>query len=291
MPRWPARRRKRRSRLLWIVPLLAATGVAAWWLLTQPLPVSIGFAPIAPAEPLTPDLYGAPSRRVPLGGDVTARLVDRADSGAPVVLILTDGGEAPEPWAGVQALLERQRLASLVVAGGAPIEALRRATAVALDLARRRSQPLAVLVAGSAVDRIVELAADSPAADRSLAVLSPLPPPRRGTDALRGRLPGWLERRLGASSDTRLATWRGPVLIVRASEDHTLDAVGIAALRDGARRATVLAVDGPGYRRAAPHPEDDAWIEIAGFLRGMTNRAPEVVLPVPDSTADSTRAP
>lgn len=291
MARWPNRRRQRRSRLLRLVPLLALVGVAVWWLLTQPLPVSISFVPPAAVESLTPDLYGVPSRAIPLGGDATARLVDRADSGAPMVLIVTDAGEGAEPWAGVQALLERQRLASLVVSGREAPEAIRRAMTVAADLARGRSQPLGVVAAGSAVDRIAELAADSPVADRPLAVLSPLPPPRRGTDALRGRLPDWIERRLGPSDDQRLGAWRGPVLIVRASDDHALDAVGIGALRDGTRRARVLAIDGPGYRRAPAHPEDDAWIEIAGFLRGVTERAPEVVLPVPDSLADSTRQP
>lgn len=291
MARWqkPPRRRRRRSSGKWLLAaglLLAAGGI--WWLLRSQLTeVSISDAPstdsIAPV-PATPDFYGSRSIEVLLPGAVVARLVDRPDSSAPLALILTDPSDDPTHWAGVQSALEQFTVGSLVLSPAAGSRALDSAVALLGQLARRRSQPLALIAAAGALDAALALGAESSLADRSLVLLTPPPPQHPLLTRLAEHAPRWLRTRLLSQSDQRLAAWRGRVLVVRAEDDHALDAVAANALVAGSHGGEVLLVPGYGFRKGPLHPDQEGWRAISDFVRGVIRRREEITV-WPDSTA------
>src|SRR5262249_11618792 len=138
-----------------------------------------------PATIDAPGLYGITTATRDVGGGRTGILVDRADSAAPLVLLLVETATPPAAWAGVQALLEREGIASMVVrdaaaAGGAELVAA---------MARRRSQPWSAIAAGGALAALGAVDADV-----RVVVLDPSAPSGGGW---RARLPGFVARRFG----------------------------------------------------------------------------------------------
>ena len=205
-------------------------------------------------------------------------MVDRPDSTAPLALILTAPSDDAQRWAGVQSLLEQFGVGSLVVSPHAGDAAIRAAAERLLAAARHRSQPLAVIAVDGALDFAITLGGESSLADRSLVVLTPRPRLPSSLESLLSRSPAWLQRWLSSDSDSRLSTWRGRVLVVRALEDTRFDAVSANALAAGAHSARVLVVSGPGYRQAPAHPDHDSWREIADFIRGVSSIREEITV-------------
>ena len=287
MARWqksPNCKRRRRGffRLLAIVLVLSGLGVARqWWLRSQQLgqsatPASdLGRAD--PSQP-TPEFYGTRSALIPLDNGINARMVDRPDSTAPLALILTAPSDDAQRWAGVQSLLEQFGVGSLVVSPHAGDAAIRAAAERLLAAARHRSQPLAVIAVDEALDFAITLGGESSLADRSLVVLTPRPRLPSSLESLLSRAPAWLQRWLSSDSDSRLSTWRGRVLVVRAREDTRFDAVAANALAAGAHSARVLVVSGGGYRQAPAHPDHDSWREIADFIHGVPTLREEITV-------------
>ena len=232
---------------------------------------------------ITPEFYGTTSALVQISQGISARLVDRPDSAAPLALILTPSGDSPESWAGVQALLEQFGVGSLVVAASAGEPWARGAAELLLSLARRRAQPLAIIAAGEALPLALTLGGESSLADRSLVVLTPSPTVRSGFEALLSRTPHTIQRWFSQGSDSRLATWRGPTLIVRSRDDTRFDAVAANAMAKGAARARVLVVPGSRFGQGTPHPDQESWREIADFIRGVV-RSQEEITVEPDSS-------
>lgn len=252
-----------------------------WWLRSQQLENSVTTSQDSrrpdPFQP-TPEFYGTRSAIIPLGNGISARMVDRPDSAAPLVLILTAPSDEAQRWAGVQSLLEQFGVGSLVVSPHAGEAAIRAAADRLLGAARRRSQPLAVIAVDGALDLAVTLGGESSLADRSLVVLTPRPRLPSSLESLLSRAPAWLQRRLSSESDPRLSAWRGRVLVVRARDDTRFDAVAANALAAGAHGARVLVVGGGGYRQAPAHPDYDSWREIADFIRGVPTIREEITV-------------
>lgn len=249
---------------------------ASRWLLQVQQPAEIATSSsdsntLADPARSTPEFYGTPSRLIPIGGGISARLVDQPDSNAPVVLLLTPATDN-DGWGAVQSTLEQFGVASLVLSTGAGDGAMRSAADSVLAIARRRSQPVALLVVGEAFDAAVRLGGESSLADRPLVVLTP---PPRSHSGLIDRVPHWL----GERSDSRLSNWRGRVLIVRAEEETRFDAVAANALAAGTRNASVLVLPGSIPGRAPGHPDQASWRAIADFIRGVVQRPQEIVVP------------
>lgn len=243
----------------------------------------------------TPEFYGTPSARITIGPGITARLVDRPDSNLPIVLILPSPEDEVAAWAGVQSTLEQFGVASLVIS---PSAGAGKAVEWVAQTARRRSQPMALLSAGSAFSSALDLGSGSSLADRPLVVLSPPAPGHSPFDAVHAKLPNWLRKRLGARRDERLAGWRGRVLVVRARDEPRFDAVAANLLVAGAPRALVLVTAGAGFHRAPLHPDQESWRAIADFIRGVEFRRRELVVPTqlpsdstPPSPADTLPPP
>jgi len=290
--RWQkAPRRKRRlrgfPRLLSLILVLGGLGVAKWWWL-QRQPLTFGprtaaaNATEATSPLVTPEFYGTPSALVPIGQGVSARLVDRPDSTAPLALILASPDDLSESWAGVQSLLEQFGVGSLVVTANLEEPTVRAAADLLLERARKRSQPIAIVVAGGALPLALSLGTESSLGDRSLVVLAPPPGTRSTLDALLAHAPRWLQHRLNGVSDSRLAAWRGPTLIVRARDDTRFDAVAANAMAAGGQQARVLVVPGSGFGHPTLHPDQESWRAIADFVRGVI-RAREEITVEPDS--------
>lgn len=227
----------------------------------------------------TPEFYGTPSGLIELGPGTSTRLVDRPDSNIPIVLVLPAPDDEVATWAGVQSTLEQFGVASLVV----PVEAGAPALAHAVDwvqaAAQRRSQPVALLSAGTALEAATALGGGSSLADRPLVALSPPPLGQSPFQGLIARMPGWLRTRLSSRDDDRLAEWRGRVLVVRARDDARFDAVAANRLVAGARRGELLVMPGKHVQHAPLHPDQESWRAIADFIRGVTLRPQEVVVP------------
>ena len=278
-------------RLLSVVVVLGGIGLIIWWWL-QIQPLTFEPRQIAPSSAdassptITPEFYGVPSALVPVGEGFGVRLVDLPDSAAPLALILVPSGDPRENWAGVQALLEQFGVGSLIVGAELSEPAVRTAVELVQSKARRRSQPLAIVAVGCALPLALNLGAESSLADRSLVVLAPPLGARSTIDALLEYAPRWLQRRLHGGRDSRLAAWRGPVLIVRARDDSRFDAVAANAMAAGGQQAHVFVVPGSDFARAAPHPDQQSWRTIADFIRGVV-RAPEEITVEPDSSLPS----
>ncbi|MEP6591737.1 MAG: hypothetical protein ABJC19_11190 [Gemmatimonadota bacterium] len=255
-------------------------------------PLAAPIAGSATVTPSLPDFYGTHSSPVVLAGGVVVRLVDRADSNVPLALILTDPKDDPARWAGVQSSLEQFAVGSLAISAGAGTPALAEAATTLERLARRRSQPLAVIAAGGAIETALALAADSPLADRALVLLAPPAPQHPLLARLAEHAPGWLRRRLLDADDRRLSSWRGRVLVVRAHDDGTLDAVAANALVAGSHGGDVLVVPGDGFTRGPLHPDPEGWRAIADFVRGVVRKREEITVwpdSFPGESADSGR--
>lgn len=235
---------------------------------------------------MTPEYYGTPSALVQIGGEVSARLVDRPDSAAPLALILTPPGNRAEGWGGVQSLLEQLGVGSLVVGASDGEGAARDAARLLQEMARRRSQPLAIVAVGSTLPLALTLGSEASLADRSLVAIAPTPDVRSSLDQLISRAPRWVRRWVSGRRDERLAAWRGPTLIVRSHDDTRFDAVAANAMAAGAARAKVLVVPGSDFGRAAPHPDQESWRAIADFIRGVVRAQEEITLS-PDSLLPS----
>ncbi|MES2304896.1 MAG: hypothetical protein V4558_05290 [Gemmatimonadota bacterium] len=184
----------------------------------------------------------------------------------------------------MQSTLEQFGVGSLVVSATAGEAPVHRAAEFVVGAAKRRSQPVGFLAAGGAIDVALGLGAESPLADRPLALLSPPLPRRAALDGLLTRAPAWLRHGLSSSNDSRLSDWRGKVLVVRAKEERRFDAVAANALAAGSRRATALVVPGNGFEHAPLHPDQESWRAIADFFRGVVRKQQEIIVPQ-DTTA------
>lgn len=309
MARWqkaPRRKRRRRwlPRTLALLALIGAgyAGYRTLYYLQQRVeadPPANGAEPIH-GQPVatTPELYGTPSGLVELGPGISARLVDRPDSNIPIVLVLPAPDDEMATWAGVQSTLEQFGVASLIVPGDAGTSALARAAEWVQAAGQRRSQPVGLLSAGTALEAATALGSGSSLADRPLVALSPPPQGQSPFQGLIARMPTWLRTRLASRNDDRLAEWRGRVLVVRARDDARFDAVAANRLVAGTRRGEVLVMPGKNVQHAPLHPDQESWRSIADFIRGVTLRPQEVVVPTllpNDSTstppADTLRPP
>lgn len=277
--RWPLspreRLRRRRQRLALVVVLAGAAG-AGWWRARPSAPSTGDTFAGMPTTIDPPGIYGIMTAPLPLGGGRNGTLVDRPDSAAPLVLLIVEAVTPPPVWAGVQALLDREGIASVVVREEAADDGVSAVRA----MARRRSQPWNVLVAGTALRAL-----GASGTDIRAVVLDP-PTPARG--GWRAWLPGFVTRRFGAADDDRLADRRAEVLVVDLADGGRSTGTDASRLAAGAPHARVVSLPGATLTGVLPHPDPDQWRGVIDFLRGVVVPGREVVVPfTPDSAGDA----
>ena len=294
MAQWPRRRRRANRRAVIIslaVPLLVAAIGASWWFRSRPDGGASGSATDQVTSDdrqwLSPDLYGSRSTSRDSG---EGRLVDSPDSAGPIALLVGSPGTTTADWSAVQALLERHGIASIAVV---PREqtwtTLIRATADSITArTTARSRSAAVITFGRGLDSLLAAVTMRPdLASWRLVVMAPGKPARTLWEAALATLPRWLQP-TPATADTRLARWRGSVLIARAADDPSFDSV--AAQRIAPTGALMLVIPGGGFGDAPRHPTDDAWRGVLDFIRGSAARQDVVVPSAVDSVTPASTA-
>jgi hypothetical protein len=207
-------------------------------------------------------LYGSPERELAISGVGVGVLVEREGS-SPLAVIVTRSHEDISTHAGLQAMLEREGVASLAI----PIPADSSGAAalgkwIAQAGAARRL-PVRLVISGSLLDQWLVL---SPTRSVPLLVLGPAPtrPTLREV---------WLPRLRFASDtvDDRLAAWEDVAAVVA-----TEDTLAARRLVRAARRARVLIVSGESTDPPSPHPDPALWREVIAILRGYWEGMVEV---------------
>ena len=281
MAQWPSRRPNRR-RAIRIFPAIAVLLLAAVsWLLLTKLRTPAESPTVAADERdwLSPELYGARSiERAP--GEI---LVDRPDSLGPLTVVIPTPGTPAEDWSALQALFERQGLASVVLAlpatGGHA--ALRSRIEELVRRTRERGRPIAALTISTSLDSLLDaIPPGHPFRTSHLAIIAPHQRRESGWRRLLTQL--HLRRE---ASDDRLGEWVGPTLVARVRDEPEFDSA--AAARLARERTEHALLSGGGFDRAPKHPADDEWLPIVRFLAGMAGPS-EVVVGGSRNAPDST---
>jgi hypothetical protein len=235
--------------------------VVYWYqpqLLQSPLPDAVESG----TTPLAPSLYGSPERELAIPGAGVGVLVE-GDASTPLAVILTDGASGMPAHAGIQAMLEREGVASLALAippDSAGAAALTRWVAQA-GAARRL--PVRLLITGSLLDQWVAL---RPATNLPLLVLGPAPLRQTLREVWLTRL-----RWLSDTVDSRLAGWDDVVAVVGIP-----DTLAARRLVRSADRSRVVVLTGESADPPSPHPDPSAWREAIAVLRGYWEGMVEV---------------
>lgn len=244
--------------------MLAAAFVAGfvYWYQQQLLQTSPIDEPGIATTPLSPALYGSPERELAIPGVGVGVLVE-GDGPSPLAVILTRGSGGIAEQAGIQAMLEREGVASLAIPIPTDSSGAAALTRWIDQAGAARRLSVRLVIPGGLLDQWLAL---TPQRSIPLLVLGPAPLRRTLREVWLTRL-----RLVSDTLDARLAGWDDAATVVAV--DDTLAA---RRLVRPAVRGRVVILSGEEADPPSPHPNPGAWRETIAILRGYWEGMVEV---------------
>ncbi len=276
MAQWPtAPGRPSRWRAAWPVLAMLVVALLAYMYVPQLLQRESAVPPEALPDsvliPLSPGLYGSPATTLRIPGVGEGLLVEPLDPSAPVAVLLAATDSARVALAGMQAMFERQGIASLVL----PVSGDTAAVGALLDWVEveriRRGQRVSVVIPGGELERF--LTATSGRTGHEIVVLGAPPAAQSFLASVLSRLPRALQP-AAATADPRLGAWEEATVVVAA--DSQLASARRLAL--GAGRGVAVVLREEPLTPPSVHPDMQYWRAVLGRLTGREFPSPEVLV-------------
>jgi len=211
---------------------------------------------------LTPSLYGSPERELAIPGVGVGVLVE-SDGPSPLAVIVTRSAADVAAHAGLQAMLEREGVASLALPIPADSIGAAALTRWVAQTGAARRLPVRLVIPGGVFDQWLTLAPDN---SLPLLVLGPAPARRTLREVWLTRL-----RLLSDTVDSRLVGWDDAAVVVAAE-----DTLAARRLVRPAARSRLVILSAEIVDPPSPHPDPSLWREVMAILRGYWEGMEEV---------------